>query len=93
MISAIYSTVGAQDLTDSAHTCVKAAGECTGGVAEVAESCEKVVGTEEQEAEAPTTCTLTAADAAAEPPVEGSCTVASGSGSCTYVMVRRFGLR
>ena len=53
--------------------------------AAVVEACTMTPGTTAEETTAATTCTLTAADAAANPAVVGSCAVATGSGTCAYV--------
>ena len=53
----------------------------------VVEACTMTPGTAAEETTAATTCTLTAADAAANPAVVGSCAVATGSGTCAYTAV------
>jgi hypothetical protein len=55
------------------------------GVEGGVEGCTVVAGTAAEETTAATTCTLTAADAAATPAIVGACAVATGSGTCTYV--------
>jgi hypothetical protein len=49
------------------------------------ERCNMTPGTTEEEANATTTCELMLADTGADPPVAGSCAVATGSGSCEYI--------
>jgi hypothetical protein len=49
------------------------------------ERCTMTPGYTWQETAEATTCSLTAADAAATPPVPGSCAVSAGQGTCTYV--------
>jgi hypothetical protein len=49
------------------------------------EGCSMKPGTSGEEDAAPTICVLTAVNATADPPVNGSCAVATGSGTCGYV--------
>ena len=53
--------------------------------AQVEEGCSNTPGTSEEEEASATTCEMTAADEAVDPPVLVSCVVASGSGSCDYI--------
>ena len=58
---------------------------CATTVAAVTEDCTITVGTATQETNEATTCTLTAVNAAADPPVVGACAKDAGEGSCAYV--------